>query len=50
MTDDSKKTVCFQIDKKHYQLLKQYAKNEKQATVSWLLRNLVSDFTKQLKK
>lgn len=50
MTDEDKKTICFQIEKKDYQRLKDYAKTEQKTTVSWMLRNLVANFIEKIEK
>ena len=50
MTDKDKKTVSFQVNKAEYEILKTYATQKKKTTVSWLLRDLISDFIEKQKK
>lgn len=44
MDSEERKTISFQIQKDDYEALKKYAKYEKRVTISWMLRELVSDF------
>lgn len=48
MQDKERKTISFQIEKADYEALKYYAKYEKKITVSWVLRDLVTEFIEKI--